>query len=263
LINGYCFAAGETNPVDWCVQCLPQKSPKTWSRREGNTHVYYNAQSIHYYFFSFISSLLYVMHSFWCRVVFYLCYHHTLQTSGLSWFYFSISAVNHPPKFRLETEYYAVLEETLELTIKVEDPEGMPVTVSLREGSPSNVAVQNNVLIWKATSDSKTQFFLKATDTCQATSYATVNVSLRVCPCKNNGRCVPYPPRGSGFYECECVPGYTGDRCQTPIDDCLSYPCLRGNSVYELTVIVGAVALLVLVVDKLKVAEHGFRVRSR
>ena len=161
-----------------------------------------------------------------------LCYDLCLQTKTfvtLCQYLISISLVNQPPQFPGETEYFAVLEETLELNIDVTDPEGMPVTVSLQDGNPSNAVVRRNVLIWKATSNAKTQFFLKATDECQATSYATITVSLNVCPCQN-GRCVPIKPRGSGLYECWCAPGYTGDKCQTNIDDCLSYPCLRGNS---------------------------------
>ena len=98
------------------------------------------------------------------------------------------------------------------------------------EGSPSNAIVRDNVLIWNATNDAKTQFFLKAKDACQATSYFNITVSLVVCPCQNNGSCVPHPnkPRGSGFYECQCVPGYTGGECETNIDECQSYPCFRG-----------------------------------
>ena len=143
-----------------------------------------------------------------------------------------ISLVNLPPGFSPTTKYYAVLKETLELTIDVVDPEGMPVTVSIMDGSPSKAVVRDNVLIWNATNDATTQFFLKATDACQATSYLNITVSLVVCQCQNNGSCVPHPnkPRGSGFYECQCVPGYTGDKCETNIDECQSYPCARGNN---------------------------------
>ena len=145
---------------------------------------------------------------------------------------FTVFAVNLAPEFSASTkEFYALFEEHLELTINVSDPEGMPVTVSIMEGSPSEAVMRDNVLLWNVTSGAKTQFFLKATDACQAVSMNNITVSLVVCPCQNNGRCVPHPdkPRGSGFYQCDCEPGFTGDKCETNIDECQSFPCLRGN----------------------------------
>ena len=151
--------------------------------------------------------------------------------SNSTTFYFTL-IVNLPPQFSSTTKYYAVLQEHLELTIDVSDPEGMPVTVSLMNGSPIKAAIRENVLLWNTTNDTKTDFFLKATDACNAFSTHDISVSLLVCPCQNNGSCVPHPnkPRGSGYYECHCLPGFTGDNCETNIDECLSYPCYRGNS---------------------------------
>ena len=125
-----------------------------------------------------------------------------------------------------------MLQEILELPVDFVDPEGMPVTVSLMDGSPSEAEVRDNVLIWNVTNNAKTEFFLKATDTCEAISYVNITVTLDVCACQNNGSCVPHPnkPRGSGYYECQCVPGYTGEYCETDIDECQSYPCFRGIS---------------------------------
>ena len=149
-------------------------------------------------------------------------------------FFFSQFIVNLPPQFLSTNQYYAQFQETLELTIDVSDPEGMPVTVALMDGSPVKAVIRDNVLSWNVTSDANTHFFLKATDACQAFSIFNITVSLVVCQCQNNGSCVPHPnkPRGSGFYECSCVPGFTGDRCETNIDECQSYPCVRGNCFY-------------------------------
>lgn len=137
---------------------------------------------------------------------------------------------NLPPRFSPIIEYFAVLEETLELTIDVIDPEGMPVKVSLVNGSQNKAVVAHNVLIWNATNDATSHFYLKATDACQAISYVNITTTLVACQCQNNGSCIPHPdkPRGSGFYECDCVPGFTGDNCDINIDDCQSYPCFRG-----------------------------------
>ena len=177
----------------------------------------------------------YVVHSVFFVILIVMIYVHCFPVFLDKFFdinLLSTSLVNLPPKFSPTTKYFALLKETLELNIDVVDPEGMPVTVSLMTGSPNKAVVRNNVLIWNATNYAKTEFFLKATDACQATSFANITVSLVACQCQNNGSCVPHPnkPRGSGYYECDCVPGFTGDKCQTNIDECQSYPCVRGNN---------------------------------
>ncbi|XP_068690355.1 uncharacterized protein [Montipora foliosa] len=179
FINGYCFAPNESNPIDFCSQCLPDVNASTWTKRR----------------------------------------------------------VNFPPKFSSINQFYALYKENLELAINVSDPEGMPVTVTLMDGSPVHAVIRgDNVLVWNATSSPRTQFMLKATDACQAVSTYNITISLVVCQCQNNGSCIPHPnsPRGSGLYQCNCAPGFTGDKCQTDIDECLSYPCLRGRCIDEI-----------------------------
>ena len=35
-----------------------------------------------------------------------------------------------------------------------------------------------------------------------------------------------------GRFECECEAGWTGDRCQVDIDECIPSPCQNGGSCY-------------------------------
>ena len=117
--------------------------------------------------------------------------------------------------FPSTTQYYALFQETLELAIGISDPEGLPVTVSL-EGNSKGAVIHQNVLRWNVSSDSSTHFSLKATDACHASATLNITVKLVDCQCKN-GSCVPHPnkPRGSGLYECSCLPGFSGSKCET------------------------------------------------
>lgn len=44
----------------------------------------------------------------------------------------------------------------------------------------------------------------------------------RAPKCLNNGTCVDRV----GGYRCNCPPGYTGERCEGDINECLAKPCL-------------------------------------
>ena len=49
-------------------------------------------------------------------------------------------------------------------------------------------------------------------------------------PCQNNGNCTDEV----FFHICQCVPGYTGDNCETNIDECGSSPCQNGGACKDL-----------------------------
>ena len=51
---------------------------------------------------------------------------------------------------------------------------------------------------------------------------------MRAAPpkCLNNGTCVDRV----GGHRCNCPPGFTGERCEGDINECLSSPCSPANS---------------------------------
>ena len=138
-------------------------------------------------------------------------------------------SVNHLPTVTSKTQYFALEQEDLELDIDTVDPEGMPVSIALMDGSPKEAIVIGNVLQWKVTSNKTITIYLKATDACLASSTFNFTISLVGCQCKNSGTCLPVKPRGSGFYSCSCPSGFTGALCETDIDECQAYPCYQGK----------------------------------
>lgn len=45
-------------------------------------------------------------------------------------------------------------------------------------------------------------------------------------PCQHGGVCTDH----LNGYVCSCSTGYTGEQCQTNIDDCINHPCLHGGT---------------------------------
>eukprot|EP00057_Strongylocentrotus_purpuratus_P027453 XP_011681927.1 PREDICTED: fibropellin-3-like [Strongylocentrotus purpuratus] len=60
------------------------------------------------------------------------------------------------------------------------------------------------------------------------TNTQTPNV-CDISPCLNGGSCLNNPNLASG-YVCSCVPGYTGQNCQTDTNECISGPCGNGGT---------------------------------
>ena len=117
------------------------------------------------------------------------------------------------------------------LQLEGDDPEDRSFKIELMDGNPPEATItQSSVLVWKAEPFNSTEFFLKITDECNASSTFNLTIDILTCPCVKDGICVPDSkhPRGSGMYICSCQPGYEGQRCEKEIDECLSSPCING-----------------------------------
>ena len=143
--------------------------------------------------------------------------------------------MNDPPQFVTEQTRYALQQENLVMPIEAKDPEGMPIQITMLSGSPTAANLKDGILSWQPNSTLPTKFFFKATDACGASSTMNMTIEIVTCQCMN-GSCQPDPrrPRSSGFYVCDCFPGYTGVKCEAEINECSSYPCRYGKATFML-----------------------------
>ncbi|XP_031570864.1 von Willebrand factor D and EGF domain-containing protein-like [Actinia tenebrosa] len=123
---------------------------------------------------------------------------------------------NQAPTFsRKPITYSALPGEDLVLQLRATDPDNRPVTYSLLSSTATGHTFSPaGLLRWKVTSNEK--FTFQVTDECGAFDTTDMRVRIVQCPCLNGGQCVPHPnhPRGSGLYQCKCVNGFSGDRCE-------------------------------------------------
>ncbi|XP_019635893.1 PREDICTED: von Willebrand factor D and EGF domain-containing protein-like [Branchiostoma belcheri] len=143
---------------------------------------------------------------------------------------------NGAPIFTTPSTIQKLPDENLTLTLASEDPEGGNVTCHLTSSGDDGVTVQpNGQLDWTADGVSSTSINVTIEDECGASSEQTFTLTTMACPCQNGGSCAPDPdmPRGQGYYACVC-PGYTGDECETEIDECQSDPCVNGGTCVDL-----------------------------
>ncbi len=119
------------------------------------------------------------------------------------------------------------------MQIEAADPERRPLTFDLVFSTNPDVTVDpSGKLHWPPmdTADD-VRIELTAIDECGATTSMDFQLELTSCSCQNGGSCVPDPERpiGQGFYVCACADGYSGDVCESELDECLSNPCVHGT----------------------------------
>lgn len=64
-------------------------------------------------------------------------------------------------------------------------------------------------------------------------SSTTLKPAIPVKECHNEGLCKIYALEG-GCKKCICKPGFTGDLCETTVDDCLTMPCANGGKCFDM-----------------------------
>ncbi|KAJ7409870.1 Delta and Notch-like epidermal growth factor-related receptor [Willisornis vidua] len=80
------------------------------------------------------------------------------------------------------------------------------------------------------------QFTVKATFFCECEDAykGSVCEEFDACqsqPCQNNATCTDGVQKHDGSsFTCSCLPGYTGELCQSEIDHCLQQPCQNGGT---------------------------------
>ncbi|XP_019622001.1 PREDICTED: von Willebrand factor D and EGF domain-containing protein-like isoform X2 [Branchiostoma belcheri] len=152
------------------------------------------------------------------------------QFSNTTW---SNRQNNSPPSFTTSSTITKLPDENLTMALSAVDPEGRPLTFSLvTSGDPGVTVKPDGMLTWIG--DFTTTFDISITvqDECGSSAEQTFQLTTTTCDCQNGGLCVPDPdePRGQGYYSCVC-PGYTGQLCETEIDECQSNPCSNGTCI--------------------------------
>lgn len=81
----------------------------------------------------------------------------------------------------------------------------------------------------------KTKQHLKPNTICHHLQplFPSCQVTVLSCECLNGASCVTNVnlPAGSGEYQCLCLEGFKGERCEVDIDDCKPNPCRLGRCI--------------------------------
>ena len=98
-----------------------------------------------------------------------------------------------------------------------EDEKLIETTEKIMNGKNENTATEYSLLYEKTKSVEISSSTEQESDSCLSTPN----------PCHNNGKCTSDHDRS---HICECLQSFTGNECETKVDDCLSSPCANGST---------------------------------
>ncbi|XP_068180151.1 von Willebrand factor D and EGF domain-containing protein isoform X2 [Antennarius striatus] len=148
----------------------------------------------------------------------------------------SVEEKNEPPVLQpVPVPLRSFLGENFLFQLAARDPEGSAVLFALESGPDGAALTPDGLLTWRATDKTTDTHMLEVTakDDCGAETRTSIQVSVTSCDCLNGASCSSDPkrPSGGGAYVCVCPDGFTGDRCETDIDDCKPNPCRLGRCI--------------------------------
>ncbi|XP_041798658.1 von Willebrand factor D and EGF domain-containing protein [Chelmon rostratus] len=148
----------------------------------------------------------------------------------------SIAEKNQPPVLQSMPYHMRSFQgENFIYQLQARDPEGSPVVFTLESGPEGASLSPAGLLMWKATAETTDTHTFRFTvaDDCNAETRASTQVTVLSCECLNGASCVTNVnlPAGSGEYQCLCLEGFKGERCEVDIDDCKPNPCRLGRCI--------------------------------
>lgn len=153
---------------------------------------------------------------------------------------------NHPPRFRKPSYYgvvwkndkqnQAVVNESNR--IQADDPDNLTTSITLKIlGAQKTFDINASGIVYVSNNaglsvlQSPTVLTIQASDGLNSTTTLSITVNDDPCsrtPCRNGGTC----NSSRNNYNCTCLRGYLGDRCER-VDYCLSAECKNGGKCYS------------------------------
>ena len=197
MIDGSCFAENETNPPNWCQQCLPYENQLQFSRHSGERKVDGDF-----------------------RRIFSDCF-----------------SDNQKPVFSSPTVVHVLKGEKFQMNLSASDDRTRPDQIRFNlvndHGQISGLS-SDGTWTWKVPSDGidgSVSFSFVAIDECNETSdELIIRPKMIKCDCSSNGQ--PFitdrTSNGQGQCHCTCNSGFSGSFCEID-QSCPSGNCSSAN----------------------------------